>query len=329
MVAVYDDPTRGPELAAWRKQSPAHETAARQAEANWEVLGHVNDVPLSRFDTLKLAIQLRLARLSEGSSQPLSTLGVAVALIVVVYLGIDLGFRSEPQSGAAQVRAEEATIVSPESYKTRRAQQRTVSLDDGSEIWLDWQTELTVSMTASEREVRLLQGRAVFRVASDPDRPFSVVSDDAVATVLGTEFVVNRLHGQTVVVEVLEGAVRVQPEVGKAATRLGVGDVLRVTNGESSQVSNRPLAEIGSWRDGILVFEERPLIEALEALEPYTSYRIDASYVFDPNRPVSGTFLLSKGDAALRAIMQSYRLTGEVRGRNTLELRSMAPVRPR
>lgn len=329
VVAVYDDPKRRPELDAWRKQSPAHERAAMQAEADWDVLGQVDDVPLSRFDTLNLAIQVRLARLAQSSLRLAPTLGVAMALVAAVYLGLEPAFRSQPQPDAAAARAEARPTVSPESYRTGRGQQRTVSLDDGSEVWLDWSTELTVSMTASERRVALLRGKALFSVAPDPNRPFSVASESAVATVLGTQFVVHRLGGQAVEVEVLEGAVGVRAEDEQVATRLGVADVVRVTDGEVGRVKTRPLAEIGAWREGILVFEQRPLIEALEALQPYTSYQIDASYVFDSNRPVSGTFVLSKGDDALLAVMQSYRLTGEVQGRNTLVLRSLAPERPR
>jgi len=329
VVAVYDDPSRRPELDSWRKQSPAHERAAVQAEADWNVLGQVDDVPLSRLDAVKLAAQVRLARFAKRPLRPVTTVCVAMALVAVVYVSLDLGFRSEPLSSAVPVSANASSTRSPESYRTGRGQQRTVTLDDGSEVWMDWHTELAVLMTASERRVELLKGKALFSVAADPDRPFSVVSEGTVATVLGTEFVVYRLGDQAVEVQVLEGAVGVQPEDGQAATRLEVADVVRVTNGEVGPVNSRPLAEIGAWRNGVLVFEKRPLIEALETLEPYTSYQIDASYVFDSNRLVSGTFVLSKGDDALQAIMQSYRLIGEVEGRNTLVLRSMPPARPR
>ncbi len=329
VVAAYDDPGRRPELDTWREQSPAHERAAVQAEADWDILGQVDDVPLSRLDAVKLAVQLRLARFVEAPLRPLPAVGIAAALIAIVYVGLNSGFRSESPSEAAPATANAESVRSPESYSTGRGQQRTVALDDGSEVWMDWHTELTVLMADSERRVELLRGKAFFSVAPDPDRPFAVVSGGAVATALGTEFVVHRLRDRAVEVEVLEGAVGVQPEDGRAAARLGVADVVRVTDGEVGSINSRPLAEIGAWRDGVLVFEQRPLIEALETLEPYTSYRIDASYVFDSTRPVSGTFVLSKGDEALRAIMQSYRLSGEVEGRNTLVLRSLPPDRPR
>jgi transmembrane sensor len=158
--------------------------------------------------------------------------------------------------------------------------------------------------------------------------PFSVVSAGAVATVLGTEFVVHRRGDGAVEVQVREGAVSVRPETGRATTSLAASEVVRVTDGVLGPVERRPLAEIGAWEAGVLVFEQRPLVEALETLEPYTSYHIDSSAVLDPESLVSGTFLLTKGDDALRAIMQSYRLSAELQGRNTLVLRSLPPERP-
>lgn len=208
VVAVYDDSKRRPELDVWRKQSPAHEQAVIQAEADWKVLGQVDDVPLSFFDTFKLAIRIRLARVSENPLRLAPTLGVAMVLIAVVYLDLVPAFRSQPE--AVLACAEASSAVSPKSYRTCRGQQRTISLDDGSEVWLDWSTELIVSMTASERQITLLRGKALFSVASDPDRPFSVASESAVTTALGTEFVVHRLDDQVIEVAVLEGSVGVQ-----------------------------------------------------------------------------------------------------------------------
>ena len=330
VVAVYDDPSRKVELEVWRKRSPVHELAAARAEADWQILGRVEDVPLSRLGAITLAIQIRLVRFAERPLRLVRPVAVAMTCVAVLYVGFHLGFRSDVVSDAVPgIAANEAgSDSSRESYRTRRGQQQTVALDDGSEVWLDWNTELAVSMTSSERRVELLRGKALFSVASDPDRPFSVASEGAVARALGTQFVVHRLDSQNMEVAVLEGVVGVQTRQGRGATRLGAADVVRIANGEVGQVTHRPLVEIGAWRDGILVFEKRPLIEALETLEPYTSYQIDASYVFDSTRPVSGTFVLTKGDDALRAIMQTYRLTGEVQGRNTLVLRSLPPSRP-
>lgn len=172
----------------------------------------------------------------------------------------------------------------------------------------------------------LVKGKALFKVAPDPERPFSVSSESAVATALGTQFVVQRLSNQAVEVEVLEGVVGVQVQDQPDVTRLGATDVVRITKGQLGEVKTRPLSELAAWRNGVLVFEKRPLIEALETLQPYTSYQIDARHILAPHRLVSGTFSLKKGDDALRVVMQNYRLTGKVKGRNTLVLRSLAPI---
>lgn len=330
VVEAYNDPTYQSKLHAWRKQSPAHEQAAKQAESDWSTLGRVDDIPLSRLDTIKMAIQLRISRLAEHPPQliPAISTAFAVMLIVVIYLGINIASPPSLQHDTASAINKVKTISLPELYRTGWGQQRTILLEDGSEVWLDWKTELTVSMTSSKREVELRQGKALFSVASDRDRPFSVASGDTVTTALGTEFVVHRVGAKAVEVEVLEGLVGVRSKKRLIDTRLGVADVVRVRDGNVGQVTTRPLSEIGTWREGILVFEQRPLAEALETLQPYTSYQIDVSGLFDAKRPVSGTFVLSKADDALRAIMQSYRLTGKIQGRNTLVLRSLAPERP-
>lgn len=326
MVAIYDQRKCKTELDAWRAQSPEHERAAMQAEADWQLLGRVDDAPLSRVDTIKFAIQLRLARLTDDPLEFSPALGVAVVLVVIAYFSFDPLFHAQPRPEAISVATETAPRVSSQSYRTGWGQQRSISLQDGSEVWLDWHSELTVTMTASQRRIVLVKGKALFKVASDPERPFSVSSERAVATALGTQFVVQRLSNQAVEVEVLEGVVGVQTQDEPDVMRLGATDVVRVTKGQLGAVKTRPLSELGAWRTGVLVFEKRPLIEALETLQPYTSYQIDARHILDPNRLVSGTFSLKRGDDALRVVMQNYRLTGKVKGRNTLVLRSLAPI---
>lgn len=329
VVSVYDDPLRRPDLERWRKQSIAHERAAAQAERDWHVLGNVDDGPLSRIDSLKLTVQLGLARISSSALRPVPVFGSAAALIAAVFLSNTSHLQTEPEPGAESVSLAAVTAKSPLSYRTAAKQQRAVTLDEGSEVWLDWETELVFSQTDSVRRIDLKKGKAFFRVATDPDRPFTVFSGGAVTTAIGTEFVVHLRRDRAVEVHVREGVVGVQTETEEITTRLTAADIVRVTDGRVGPVENRPITEIGTWRRGLLVFENRPLIEVLDTLEPYTSFRIDASQILNFNRPVSGTFLLDQGDEGVRIIMESYRLTGEIEGQNTLVLRSLPPRRPR
>jgi transmembrane sensor len=47
---------------------------------------------------------------------------------------------------------------------------------------------LEVRLCAQPREVRLLKGQALFKVAKDPGRPFDVLAADERITALGTMF---------------------------------------------------------------------------------------------------------------------------------------------
>ncbi len=62
-----------------------------------------------------------------------------------------------------------------------------LTLPDGSKVWLNEDSRLVFSKRFKHRIVRL-EGEAFFEVARDETRPFSVQTDQALTTVLGTSF---------------------------------------------------------------------------------------------------------------------------------------------
>lgn len=328
VVAVYENPNLRHQLESWRKQSQAHERAALQAEADWAALGQVDDVSFSILEKMKLFVQIQQAKFTEKSFSFTPVYAIAIMLVIMVYLGTGVIWQTSPQTNIPPVIAKTKPTVTPKTYTTGWRQQRSILLSDGSNVLLDWNTKITVSITTDKREIILEKGKALFDVASDPKRPFSVNSDSAKATAIGTQFVVHRLREKSVEVQVLEGTVGVQVSGRTAKQKLNSADVIRINKDTLGQVTSRPLAEIGAWRDGVLVFEQRPLREVLEVIQPYTSYQLDTSKLIDIDAPVSGSFLLTKGDDALKAIMQSHRLTGKIQGRNTLVVQSLPPKKP-
>lgn len=330
VMASHDDPgaEQQARLDEWQSRSAAHRSAMEHAKSDWALMGRVEDVPLGRGEAIRLAVASRMASWIDHPTRLGVPLGLAAAAIIA-WVGV-ARFDSvgAPEQDVPAVAEAELASPEPEEFRTRRREQRTVALADGTEVWLDWNTRMRVTLGQSARQVTLVEGKALFKVEHEVGRPFSVVADGVVATALGTEFSVQRLTGATVEVAVIEGAVGVVPAAGSPSTRLSPAEAVRVSGGEAGTVTARTLAEIAGWRDGIVVFENRPLVEALETLEPYTSYRIETRYLLNPGQPVSGTFFVDKGDSALRALMQSYALTGDVEGRNTLVLRSLSPGRP-
>lgn len=99
----------------------------------------------------------------------------------------------------------------PVTVAVERGQKATVTLPDGSKVWLNSLSELkyTPGFTSGKRELQL-EGEAYFEVASDPDRPFVVTSTDLVVEALGTSFGMKAYSEDRMVSSILmSGQVRV------------------------------------------------------------------------------------------------------------------------
>jgi ferric-dicitrate binding protein FerR (iron transport regulator) len=115
-------------------------------------------------------------------------------------------------------------------YSTKIGSQEAIKLDDGSVIYLNTSSKAQVHFSKNLREVRLLEGEALFTVAHDAGRPFIVVTDTARVRAIGTQFNVYRTGTDATRVSVIDGVVQVtavspglagplasSPSVGEAA----------------------------------------------------------------------------------------------------------------
>ena len=73
-----------------------------------------------------------------------------------------------------------------QSIETERGERREVALADGSVLEVDPETRVRISFDEHTRRVALERGRALFRVAKNPDRPFLVRADGTIVRAVGT-----------------------------------------------------------------------------------------------------------------------------------------------
>jgi transmembrane sensor len=99
-------------------------------------------------------------------------------------------------------------------YTTEVGEQRSFRLADGSTVILDSRSRLLLAFDDSVRAVDLLQGRALFRVAANPGKPFIVRAGGTTVRVIGTRFDVNE-SARATVVTVVEGRVAVYSGGGR------------------------------------------------------------------------------------------------------------------
>jgi transmembrane sensor len=188
------------------------------------------------------------------------------ATISAVVIGLSFGFqiREKPADGTI------TTAV------TSQLQQLTLA--DGSVVHIDARTRIEVKFSQAHRLVHLYEGQAVFEVAKDPSRPFTVSTRIVDVTAVGTRFGVAINPGVTTTVS--EGVVKItahgSPE-DQSAVRLhageqlrvhdaGFGRKLRIFGGSSADLSKVQVERVDAerklaWVEGWLKFDGETLFE--------------------------------------------------------------------
>lgn len=163
-------------------------------------------------------------------------------------------------------------------HETGRGQILRVALEDGSHMTLDADTRVRVDYRQGRRRLELLSGNALFEVAHDPQRPFTVEAAGIRVTAVGTRFSVSvdRHERAASPVEVLvsEGVVDVAgADRGPAPARLhaGMRAVARPASGVAvSPVEPQELDQRLMWRDGMLAFNGDTLSVAAARFRHYS-----------------------------------------------------------
>jgi transmembrane sensor len=213
--------------------------------------------------------------------------------------------------GVMAAAAALAVVVAPEiagpqtqTYATAKGERRTVELADGSVVDLNGGARMSVSLGRDGRRVTLDEGQAVFDVAHDARRPFTVAAGDRTIRVVGTQFDVRRLGGK-VSVTVARGAVEVRPADGAAgkAYRLHPGQRLdHVEGAATTRVAAAEPTEVLGWRSGRLVYRQQPLSDVIADLNQQfvTPIRLDDAEL--AATPISGVLVLDDQDAVIRRL---------------------------
>ncbi|WP_439515128.1 FecR family protein [Oceanibaculum nanhaiense] len=187
-------------------------------------------------------------------------------------------------------------------YTTGTAERRQVMLADSSQVELNTGSAIALDWSDNERRIRLLRGEAYFQVKPDSARPFIVETPQGEVRAVGTAFAVRR-DGDRVRVTVTQGIVAAGPKRGDMASlRLTAGQAVSFDKAMTLPVEKVDAQARTAWRQGQVVFRQRPLAEVLAALD---RYRPGAILLLDSalgQRPVTGAFDIDDTDKALAAI---------------------------
>lgn len=262
---------------SWLQAAPEHAAAFEHAEKFWQGLAPLTEhQPQSRpaqpNHQPRVVVNIRGEAPAADAVGPMPRhpagwrrFAAAAASLAALTLSVLL-LLPKPEPGSDP--------VARTRYQTPVGQLETYVLTDGSRLTLGAGSEISVALGETHRDALLTKGDALFEVASDPDRPFSVRAGATRVRVTGTAFEVRYSRFATRVA-VLEGAVDVS--AGDPISGDHRVDALQLMAGQGTTyeqgVLTGPAAvdptKIGAWRSDRLVFNDATLAEVIADANRY------------------------------------------------------------
>ncbi|HTO39819.1 MAG TPA: FecR domain-containing protein [Rhizomicrobium sp.] len=247
-----DDQAR---LDAWLAQSPGNLLAFWRVEAAWDQTARL--IAVRPFERRAVQPERRgtvlaaLAKLVAGCA--------ALAILGGGFLLFTPGTREQ-------------------AHATAIGGHEIVSLADGSKIELNTDTQVRTDVSPDHRFAAIDKGEAYFQIAHDAKRPFVVAAGNRRITVLGTKFIV-RQSPERLEVSLLDGRIwfdagnrKLQPQ----AVLMAPGDVVIATANTVfvKHASEHQLANELGWRNGVLIFDNTTLADAVAQFNRYNTRKI-------------------------------------------------------
>lgn len=284
---------------AWLDASETHARAFRKANGVWDVFDQADADPhLTALRQVALATKPAPRRWIPALGAGLAASLTAVALLLPGQLGLSGGPARAPVAEIASTTgAQPAAAV---RFATAKGERRIVRLPDGTRVTLNTDTAVSLAYTPTGRLVRLTRGQALFEVAKDASRPFTVEAAGRRVTALGTIFEVRLDPGRMKVV-LVEGRVVVDHATateasGPAPTLLKPGQALVAELGVPQRVAPVDVGDELLWRDGYVSLEDAPLASAAAEMSRYTAAPIRVLDDETGRMRISGVFRTGDAD---------------------------------
>lgn len=198
-------------------------------------------------------------------------------------LAIENGTEITKKDGQVVYGNSENTAVTYNTMSTPRGGQYSITLPDGTKVWLNAESSITfpTHFNGPVREIAV-KGEVYLEVARNEKKPFRVdVDGRGIVEVLGTHFNVNAYTDEkNIRTTLLEGSVQVSRKgTGNASqAKLSPGQqaVMAHSAGQLKVVDGVNTAAVVAWKDGVFDFDDVSLEEAMRQLARW--YDIEVVY---------------------------------------------------
>jgi transmembrane sensor len=306
------------QFADWLEADPANRRAYDEVNRSWEVAAVAAADPA--VAAMRSEALMSRPREQRDYSRLWGALATA-ALVLIAFTGVSLTHPDFLKSADGIASSHDRLVL-----RTGVGERATASLEDGSTVILNTNSVLEINYTRLRRDVRLVAGQVLFKVAHDTARPFVVAAANHAVVAVGTEFEV-RLEGEKVRVALLQGRVRVESiasHAGSAATEgvavMAPGEQL-IASSAGVVINRANVQELVSWQSGRVRFDNARLADAVAEMNRYSPTKI---VVDDPTARdirITGAFRAGQSYLFAQTVGEAFPLNVEQSG-DTIRLRS-------
>lgn len=324
-MKVHTDPALRSAAMHWCAQSPEHRA---EFDIAYAAISNVVD-PAS----VNVHERHNSSPRESRPRVPWAKLAIAASLAAILLLGAHfvLGQNVRSPSTLPPIASSGAkTEDAPQIFTTRKGEVRTITLADGSVVTLDTDSRLLVWMHEERRDVTLDHGRAIFAVAHDASRPFTVTADGGTTTALGTRFgVERRAHCQMNVV-LYEGRVAVtppcetlKPSAPVAKSYLQPGERIRYSGTPTvtgNAITEPAPANDEQWTIGVKSYDDEAVSVILAEVNLYSDVKLVAASPEVAAMRVSAELHIRNPESVAKHLARALGLIVENQGSDRLVL---------
>ena len=217
---------------------------------------------------------------------------------------------------------------------TRAGELRTLTLEDGTHVFLNTTSRMHVRYDRATRRVELDEGEAFFEVAKRVDWPFVVIAGGRQVVARGTSFLVRR-DDERIAVTLVEGKVTVAP-AGEAVAQpsrasqsvppadskdhltLSPGQRVTFAGRDTPKLDQPSLEGVTAWQRGQVVLDHTPLADAATEMNRYSNTTITIEDAAARRATVTGIFRTGDSEYFAQAVSETYHLRIASRGREII-----------
>ena len=189
----------------------------------------------------------------------------------------------------------ENQLLYTRNIKVPEGQRVNVELSDGSNVWVNANSVLTIVEDSNESREIFLEGEAHFDVAHDPNRKFIVKTNKYQMTVLGTEFNVKTISSKDYFeVGLVKGSLQVASLLTNETVLLKPTNKVSAMSGSKFQMGTIDEGEF-AWINGILYLNDLTVREIFEKMELYYNVDIEVTNTSILEHKFTGKFWISDG----------------------------------